>query len=445
MAGNKHFTYTPNLSELAFRPQKDAFNRFEPFTRAHRQNPSKAPQLLKLALVLSSNRSKRSLLGPKNATLAAPLSKQLAAATPARSASFLIFTDLSSRFYTKTSKFVWFFEPDDFGFNVAKGPFRLFSDVSSGLTHPNSALLVEKGALLESIDVFSRTQMPFLGGVATHLLRTFSNPLRSLSPNISHLIKKKNYSFSHKNEMENYVLKRYFKNKSVASFEYFLTNKKENSFSFSQTRVPAEQQFFRNARVPSLLAKAPTLFALLPAVPFNQAYIEDYNFLKTFIFDTSDQPVKRVKFKPGYSTIWRTARKLLQTELNLNFRYQRKLTRFIVKFYKFSRLNFFLFAELKFQNIIEKAKLLSDSNLSKLFVENGLFYLNGYNVFNPSLTVVVGDFVQLIVHIKYYIMHKWLLHAFLQLRLRLRNKIHTKMTKKKIIFEDKQKSQLLPK
>jgi hypothetical protein len=163
--------------------------------------------------------------------------------------------------------------------------------------------LAEKGALLESIDVFSRTQMPFLGGVSTHLLRTFSNPLRALSPNISHLIKKKNYSFSHKNEMENYVLKRYFKSKSVASFEYFLANKKENIFSSPQTKSPEEQQFFRGVRSPSLLAKAPALLAFLPAVPSNQTYIEDYDFLKTFIFDASDQPVKRVKFKPGYSTI----------------------------------------------------------------------------------------------------------------------------------------------
>ena len=440
-ARNKHFmrSNNPSLSELEFaKPRKAAFSRFGPFTRPRPQNVFRGFRPLKLALILLNNRTKRSLLDPKNT---------LTATTPLRqrAPAFLAFDGLSSRFYAKTSKIVWCFEPANFSLNANKRFFAFSDDVSSNLTFPNFPLLAEKGALLESIDVFSRTQMPFLGGISTHLLRTFSNPLRSLSPNISHLIKKKNYSFSHKNEMENYVLKRYFKNKSVASFEYFLTNKKENIFSSSPTKSPEEQQFFRGVRTPSLLAKAPALFAFLPAVPSSQTYTEDYDFLKTFIFDTSDQPVKRVKFKPGYSTIWRTARKLLQTELNLNFRYQRKLTRFIVKFYKFSRLNFFLFAELKFQNIIEKAKLLSDANLSKLFIENGLFYLNGYNVFNPSLTVVLGDFVQLIVHIKYYIMHKWLLHAFLQLRLRLRNKIHTKMTKKKIIFEDKQKSQLLPK
>ena len=144
-------------------------------------------------------------------------------------------------------------------------------------------------------------------------------------------------------------------------------------------------------------------------------------------------------------TFWRGARKILQVDLNLNFRYQHSLTRFLVKYYKFSRLNFFFFSELRLENVLLKSRFLPDLSAVQSFLLNGLFYVNGRPVLNADLTVFLGDFVQLIVHIKYYIMHKWMLHAFLQLRLRLKNKIHVKMTKKRIMSEDKQRSRSLPK
>jgi hypothetical protein len=99
---NKHFVRSnnPNLSELEFaKPRKTAFSRFGPFTRPHPQNVFRGPRPLKLALILLSNRSKRSLLGPKNTPTAATSLKQ-------PNAAFLIFVGLSSRFYAKTSKIV---------------------------------------------------------------------------------------------------------------------------------------------------------------------------------------------------------------------------------------------------------------------------------------------------------------------------------------------------
>jgi hypothetical protein len=66
---------------------------------------------------------------------------------------------------------------------------------------------------------------------------------------------------------------------------------------------------------------------------------------------------------------------------------------------------------------------------------------------NFEIALLTGDFIQLIVHNKYYILYRWINHSFYQKRLKLKNKIYTKIQKQKNqrSYEDKQRSSVLPK
>jgi hypothetical protein len=61
---------------------------------------------------------------------------------------------------------------------------------------------------------------------------------------------------------------------------------------------------------------------------------------------------------------------------------------------------------MKLINVIMKSKLINDNNISNIFLKNNLIYVNGIITNNPNLQIFVGDFIQLIIHLKYYILIK---------------------------------------
>jgi hypothetical protein len=99
---------------------------------------------------------------------------------------------------------------------------------------------------------------------------------------------------------------------------------------------------------------------------------------------------------------------------------------------------------MRLESVLIKSKVLPDPSLTMLFFDNRLIYLNASPCTNGDITLVRGDFVQFVVHNKYYILYKWLANTYLQKRLSLKSKIYTKMQKKRNTQEDKQKSSILP-
>ena len=127
----------------------------------------------------------------------------------------------------------------------------------------------------------------------------------------------------------------------------------------------------------------------------------------------------------------------------LRFQYQHRLTRYFLKFYKIMRFRSFLTNEFSVLNILLKSHLVPDNDFAALFVARGLVYINGVACLNRFFQVFLGDFVQIIVSIKYYIVCRWFISWALQksylLRKLIRQKSHGAQN-----LEEKQKSKLLP-
>lgn len=63
-------------------------------------------------------------------------------------------------------------------------------------------------------------------------------------------------------------------------------------------------------------------------------------------------------------------------------------------------------SELTLQKLLLNSKLIHDLNTSKLLINNGLVFVNGQQTFNTNLYLFQNDFIQIIVSLKYYIVHK---------------------------------------
>lgn len=250
-------------------------------------------------------------------------------------------------------------------------------------------------------------------------------------------IKKNLFSFSFKNELQKLILKRYSKiNTSLilgSEHASDLVSLTTNDFSIimkndlhSHSKSQNSLSFF------SMISKSKYL-STKEYYSWEEESNDDYNF-----------NLKRIKFKPGYMTIWREARSVLKLSLNLKIRYQHRLTRYLAKFNKFIRFKTFLVNETTFNKFVIKSKLIPDFSLTLLFIKNGMFYLNGIPCLNGNLVLLVGDLVQMIVSFKYYIFYKWLINWNLKKKIRLKQFSWKKLTIS-INYEDKQRSKNLPK
>lgn len=259
-------------------------------------------------------------------------------------------------------------------------------------------------------------------------------------------IKKNLYTFSYKNEIQRFILRRYSKIQPVNSFyrsnSFFNSNfknellfNKENSINFYHTTL--NSFFKKSSNISSLVFKK-------ISSPNWPNYSNKFIYHKKLNSENWNFSIKRVKFKPGYMNLWRNAREALKLSLNLKTCYQSKLTSFLLKYNKFIRFEMFLNLEMKLDNVLIKSRLLPDWNSVNLFISNNLVYLNGFLCSNNLFQTYVGDFIQLVVSLKYYIIYKWFLNWSLRKKIRLKLKARKKLTISSSL-EDKTRSYSLPK
>ena len=121
---------------------------------------------------------------------------------------------------------------------------------------------------------------------------------------------------------------------------------------------------------------------------------------------------KRVRFKPGYSRTWRRVRESFKTVFFLKFRYQHRLTTYI-SMYDWVNIRSPRAVQPGFNQenliflLLIKCKFATDLNWSSELLKNNYVFVNGFVVSNPHSIIVKGDFLQLLIHIKYYIIMKW--------------------------------------
>jgi len=119
-----------------------------------------------------------------------------------------------------------------------------------------------------------------------------------------------------------------------------------------------------------------------------------------------DVTIKRIKFKPGYSRLWRLARTALKFLLTLKFQYQKKLTRYITSFFRINRRSVLKYNELKLIHVLTTIQFVPDKENALLLLQNNLVFLNGTLVSNPRIFLIKADFLQLLISLKYYVLFK---------------------------------------
>ena len=133
------------------------------------------------------------------------------------------------------------------------------------------------------------------------------------------------------------------------------------------------------------------------ATPHSKAVYGLLSTQETYSPNKSDLGVRRVRFKPGYQVMWRSARTALSKAIGLNFRYQKKLTRYLTFFYRASHSLGPALPAPSALHVLLGSKLLPDENTVNTFITKKHIFLNGLQLSRSNLTVCKGDCLQLTV------------------------------------------------
>lgn len=184
---------------------------------------------------------------------------------------------------------------------------------------------------------------------------------------------------------------------------------------------------------------------LLNTLGFEKFFFKDrFNFNKNLNrYTRREVRIKRIKFKPGYSRIWRNARKAINKSLNFNLRYQYRLTRELTRLSRAKHNSHIYIKELTLLNILFNSHFVTDIQLSKLLINSNIVFVNGILSNNENLNLFKGDFIQIIVNLKYYITYRWMLNWNRYKKTRLLKLAKVKF-KKHSIMRNKQRSTRIP-
>lgn len=219
--------------------------------------------------------------------------------------------------------------------------------------------------------------------------------------------KREFYSFSTRNELEKRFLKKYF---FFNNIEYY--NEQEDKFD--QLIAEPHCLQFDSAR----MAYAFFIADISAAEMRSNVNVQKHYWTRLSSID-ADLNIRRIRFKPGYSIIWREARAVLKVNLNFRLRYQHQLTSRLLKYKKIIKTKLYAIAHLNFLNLIIKSKFFPDFSSSLLFLQSGLVSLNGKSCTNEDAQIFIGDLIQLTVLLKYYITYKNLFAEVLEKKKRL--------------------------
>jgi hypothetical protein len=134
---------------------------------------------------------------------------------------------------------------------------------------------------------------------------------------------------------------------------------------------------------------------------------------------------------------WRESRSIFKEIMNLNCKYQYRLTKYFIKFKKILKFNIYLNNEMSLLNVLLRSRFFFDWQTTNFFLKNGFIFVNGVNYYNSQLQIYAGDFIQTFIHLKYYISYRWLAHWINKKKIKLKIR-----TKKKLIFSDSEEDKL---
>jgi len=301
--------------------------------------------------------------------------------------------------------------------------------------------------------VFSKYNTKFIGKMVAFLNTSNTIVLDFFSKkfNKPYIIRKILYSFATKYEMHKYILKRYTRNRAINFIRRSPIRRKKFKSNY-RFKYKYSANLAQNSHISNFFFNSSYFNNLtnLRTLVYKNFLVKNWSFYRGSLTYRNlinnrnvNIRIKRVKFKPGYMILWRNARTVLKQTMGLNFKYQHRLTNYLMRYRKFIRFSFYLNLEMQLHNIILKSRLVPDILTSNIFIENGLVFVNGLNCYNNTMQVYTGDFIQLIVNLKYYILKRWMMNWTNKKRLRLKRKSH-KRTASYRHSDEKQRSRLLP-
>ena len=120
--------------------------------------------------------------------------------------------------------------------------------------------------------------------------------------------------------------------------------------------------------------------------------------------------------------MWRSARRTVQEVLGISFRYQYRLTPKLQKLYWHHRSIYRQLSPLDLEFVLLSTRLISDCWVVRDLVASGTVFLNGVTCLKSETSLFQSDLIQLIVHLKFYTVFKWLANVSVRKQRRL-NKI----------------------
>ena len=118
--------------------------------------------------------------------------------------------------------------------------------------------------------------------------------------------------------------------------------------------------------------------------------------------------IRRIRFKPGYGRIWRSARVSVKDILGIQVKYQYRLTPILQKQYLYSRNEKIEHLSFTLGYALLSAKFAHDTWVLNSLISNNNVYLNGTVCSNDKIRIFTNDFIQLLINLKYYISLRWL-------------------------------------
>ena len=149
------------------------------------------------------------------------------------------------------------------------------------------------------------------------------------------------------------------------------------------------------------------LFSGLPRSPY-WTRLKNLHLLPRRVRNSAINRIRRIRFKPGYGRIWRSARVSVKDILGINTRYQYRLTPILQKQYFQSRNEKIENLSFTFGYALLSAKFAHDTWVLNSLLTNNNAFLNGVACTNKNTRIFQNDFIQLVVNLKFYISLRWL-------------------------------------
>ena len=238
-------------------------------------------------------------------------------------------------------------------------------------------------------------------------------------------IKKKIFSFLKINELKMFVFKT--KKKLLLRKIFFLILNKKKFHKFRKLTNKSIYTYFKDSSITKYLGNNSLDFykVFTTEEVFKKANI--YKFRSNFKkkkFKGRELHISRIKFKPGYQRLWRQFRLAFAESINYKYIYQQQLTRYFVSFYRKLNHTYFSQNENTIIKVIIYSKLVPDTSVFALFMNNNLIFLNNKVLKHAKFYLYRNDFIQLEISNWHYLYMRFTL-----------NEVHSRQNKfKRLVY-----------